>query len=90
MTERRHTAPLPRLHCRSQADRMGRLIHQHDGQQDGDVAGREVTSQKEHSKGSKVVSPRGDRVNAGGERPAEEHLGTPNRAIVRVVLHVAP
>ena len=60
------------------------LIHQHQGQQDGDEAGREVTSQKEHSKGSNVVSPRGDRVNAGGERPAEEHLGTPNRAIARV------
>jgi len=67
----------------------GGLIHQHYGQQDGDEADREVTSQKEHSKGSNVVSPRGDRVDARGERPAEEHLGTPNRAIARVALHVA-
>ena len=65
----------------------GGLIHQHYGQQDGDVSSREVTSQKERSKGSDVVSPRGDRVDARGERPAEEHLGTPNRAIARVALH---
>jgi hypothetical protein len=68
----------------------GGLIHQHYGQHDGDEAGREVASQKEHSKGSNVVSPRGDRVDARGERPAEEHLGRPNRAIARVALHRRP
>ena len=72
------------------AQESGRLIHQHYGQQDGDVAGREVTSQKEHSKGSNVVSPRGDRVDARGERPAEEHLGMSNRAIARGALHRRP
>ena len=67
----------------------GDLIYQHYGQQDRDEAGREVTSQKERSKGSDVVSPRGDRVDARGERPAEEHLGTPNQ-ITRVALHRRP